>query len=120
MKEDVSSSGEELRYGAAWESGRAWELVGTERCPWQFDCEAVRAPERWLSEFAGRMADEAVILAQMLLSERGQECTHESLNAVLGEAHARWASNLWAAQDAGERLPGDVLGTMEERRAGIA
>lgn len=115
MKEDVSS-----RDGAARESERALELVGTQRCPWQFECEAVRAPERNLSEFAGRMADEAVILAQMLLAERGRERTHESLNAVLGEAHARWASNLRAAENAGERLPGDVLGTMEERRAGIA
>lgn len=120
MKEGVSSSGEELRYGAARESERAWELVGTQRCPWQLECEAVNAPSRWLDGFAGRMADEAVILAQMLLSERGRECTHESLNAVLGEAHARWASNLRAAQGAGERLTGDVLGAMEERRAGIA
>lgn len=121
MKEDVSSSGEELRDEDAREaSRRAWELVGTKRCPWQFECEAVRAPERHLIEFAGRMADEAVILAQMLLAARGQDCAHESLNAVMAEAHARWASSLRASQDAGERLPGDVLEVMEERRAGIA
>lgn len=109
---------EEGREAAEAEYVRAVELLGTARCPWQFECEAVREPGRFLGEFAGRMADEAVILAKMLLDERGEECSHESLNAVMAEEHARWASNLRAMEDAGDRLPDAVLAAMGERRSG--
>lgn len=120
MKEDVLNRSEDA---AAPELERAMELLGTARCPWQFDCEAVHAPERRLNEFAGRMFDEAVILARMLLAERGEECTYQSLNAVLGDAQRRWASNRRAEDGAGDRdmrLSGTVLGAMEERRKGGA
>ena len=90
------------------------EAIATKRCPYQFECEALNAPSRWLGGFAGRMADEAVILAGMLLDARGAERTHESLNAVMAEASGAWEANIRAAQDAGERLPECVLEAMEE------
>lgn len=114
----MSDGGAKRRDTAEQELARALELVGTRRCPWQFECEAVDAPSRWLDEFASRMSDEAVILAKMLLAERGEECTRESLNAAMGKAHDIWVANLRAAQDARERLPGCVLETMEARRGG--
>ncbi|MEG1246566.1 hypothetical protein [Gordonibacter sp.] len=92
-------------------------LLGTKQCPYQYDCEAVNAPSRFLDEFAERMADEAVILARMLLQARGEECTHKSLNAVMEEARLRWASNLRALEGAGKKLPDCVLDVMGDRRA---
>ena len=112
----MSDGGAERRDTAEQELVCALERVGTKRCPWQFECEAVDAPSRWLDWFAWRMSDEAVILAKMLLAERGEECTRESLNAAMGEAHDIWVANLRAAQDAGEGLPGCVLEAMEARR----
>ena len=96
------------------------DLLGTKHCPYQHDCEAVQAPSRFLNDFAVRMADEAVILAEMLLRARGEECTHEALNAVMQEANLRRAANLRAAEGPGERLPEAVLGAMGERKGVLA
>lgn len=104
-------------YNAVREYDRAAMLIGTAQCPWQFECEAVNTSSRFLSEFSRQMADEAVILAEMLLATRGEECTHETLNTVMTEAHSRWVSNLRAAEDTGEKLSDDVLGVMEVRRS---
>ncbi|MEA5020759.1 MAG: hypothetical protein VB027_10375 [Gordonibacter sp.] len=94
------------------------DLLGTKHCPYQYDCEAVHDPSRFLDEFAARMADEAVILAEMLLQARGEECTHETLNATMQEANLRRVANLRAMDDPGERLPVCVLDVMEDRREG--
>lgn len=92
-----------------------YDLLGTQRCPYQFVCEAVNAPNRFMSEFAARMADEALILAEMLLKARGEELTHDTLNAAIAEAHGRWVANL-RAMEGGEKLPGCVLDVMNEHR----